>query len=164
MSIHIQGPWRTDAAGGFPLDIHDQDNVLVARVQPSPAAHNVARRIVACVNALNGLPQIALDGGWTAAGICAHAKRVEVERDGANERAGLLLKAKDEWAERARVAEAERDQLRAEVEALRDAAKFASVVMGVVAENGLLAEVERRSLLCEVRRCDSALGAKAGAA
>lgn len=33
------------------------------------------------------------------------------ERDGANERAGLLLKAKDEWAERARAAEAELDRL-----------------------------------------------------
>lgn len=58
---------------------------------------------------------------------------------------------------------AERDDARAEAEALRDAAKFASVVMRVVAENGSLTEVERRSLLCEVRRCDAALAAKEGA-
>lgn len=63
MTIHIQGPWRTDAAGGFPLDIHDQDNTLVARVQPSPAAHNVARRIVACVNACQGIPADELERG-----------------------------------------------------------------------------------------------------
>lgn len=55
------------------------------------------------------------------------------------------------------------EQLRAEVEALREAVKFASVVMGVVAENESLAEVEKRSLLCEVRRCDAAMAAKEGA-
>lgn len=36
-----------------------------------------ARRIVSCVNALDGLPQDALDGGWTSAGISAYAKRLE---------------------------------------------------------------------------------------
>lgn len=65
MTTHIQGPWRTDAAGGFPFDIHDQDDVLIARVQPSPAAHNVARRIVACVNACEGIDTDWLEGGCT---------------------------------------------------------------------------------------------------
>lgn len=68
------------------------------------------------------------------------------------------------WSRRIQLDEviAERDQLRAEVEALREAVKFASVVMGVVAENESLAEVEKRSLLCEVRRCDAAMAAKEG--
>lgn len=52
------------------------------------------------------------------------------------------------------------EQLRSEIEALHEAVKFASVVMGVVAENESLAEVEKRSLLCEVRRCDAAMAAK----
>lgn len=36
-----------------------------------------ARRVVACVNALDGLPQDALDGGWAAKGASAYAKRLE---------------------------------------------------------------------------------------
>lgn len=44
---------------------------------------------------------------------------VTAERDGENERAKMLLSAKNDWADRARTAELERDQLRAEVEALR---------------------------------------------
>jgi hypothetical protein len=40
-----------------------------------------ARRLVACWNACEGLPQDALDGGWTAAGISQYAKRLEGERD-----------------------------------------------------------------------------------
>lgn len=68
--------WRTDAAGGFPLDIHDQNGKLVARVMPE-ADHDVAERIVSCVNALSGLPQESLDGGWAGAGLSAHAKRME---------------------------------------------------------------------------------------
>lgn len=32
---------------------------------------------------LAGLPNDAIDGGWTAAGICAYAKRLEAERDAA---------------------------------------------------------------------------------
>ena len=53
-------------------------------------------------------------------------------------------------------------RLRAEAEALRDAAKFASVVMEVVAGNNALTEVQRRSLLLELRRCDAALTTKGG--
>ena len=66
MSNHIQGTWSTDAAGGFPLDIHGADGQLVARVQPW-ASEGAAERIVACVNALShlstdGLEQLAQDG------------------------------------------------------------------------------------------------------
>lgn len=48
-------------------------------------------------------------------GACSKQCKAAVERDGANERAGLLLKAKDEWAERARAAEEEAIQLRAAI-------------------------------------------------
>lgn len=68
MTTNTQGPWRTDATAGFPLDIHDHDNVLVARVQPCPAAHNVARRIVACVNACVGVSTEDLDRYYRAGG------------------------------------------------------------------------------------------------
>ena len=36
-----------------------------------------ARRISACLNACNGLPDEALDGGWTAKGMIGHAKSLE---------------------------------------------------------------------------------------
>lgn len=36
-----------------------------------------ARRISACLNACNGLPDEALDGGWTAKGIDGYAKSLE---------------------------------------------------------------------------------------
>lgn len=53
------------------------------------------------------------------AAVEAQRAQILVERDGANERAGLLLKAKDEWAERARAAEVERDDLVGMVRAAR---------------------------------------------
>ena len=40
-----------------------------------------SRRIVACVNACEGLSQDALDGGWTAKGISDYAKELEAQRD-----------------------------------------------------------------------------------
>lgn len=40
-----------------------------------------ARRLVACWNALEDLPQAELDGGWTRAGLEAYAKRMEAQRD-----------------------------------------------------------------------------------
>jgi hypothetical protein len=39
------------------------------------------QRVSACVNALAGLSQDALDGGWTAAGISQYAKSLEQQRD-----------------------------------------------------------------------------------
>ncbi|QFY42954.1 hypothetical protein F6R98_10295 [Candidatus Methylospira mobilis] len=39
------------------------------------------RRAVACVNACAGLPQDALDGGWTAAGASTYAAKLEKQRD-----------------------------------------------------------------------------------
>ena len=40
-----------------------------------------AARIVACWNALADLPQDALDGGWTRAGLEAYGLRMAVQRD-----------------------------------------------------------------------------------
>lgn len=62
MTIHIQGPWRTDAAGGFPNDIHDAAGELLARAVPE-AGDVVAERIVACVNACEGLLTTTLSEG-----------------------------------------------------------------------------------------------------
>ena len=43
--------------------------------------HADARRIVACVNALEGLNDYALSGGWSFRGIEAYAKGLEKQRD-----------------------------------------------------------------------------------
>lgn len=62
MTTHIQGSWRTDAAGGFPFDIHGADGRLLARAVPEAGA-GVAERIVACVNACEGLLTTTLSEG-----------------------------------------------------------------------------------------------------
>ena len=74
MSGHIKYPWRNDGtyisdATGMCID----PNVM--------GGEEVASRIVACVNACAGLPQDALDGGWTALGMSKYAKSVESQRD-----------------------------------------------------------------------------------
>jgi hypothetical protein len=40
-----------------------------------------ARRLVACWNALIDLPQDALDGGWTRAGLEAYGLQMNAQRD-----------------------------------------------------------------------------------
>lgn len=50
-----------------------------------------ARRIRACLNACNDLPDEALDGGWTAKGVISYAKSLERQIDALKaERAGLV--------------------------------------------------------------------------
>ena len=52
---------------------------------------NDARRISACLNACNDLPDEALDGGWTAKGMIGHAKSLEQQIDALKaERVGLV--------------------------------------------------------------------------
>lgn len=51
-----------------------------------------ARRIVACVNACEGLSQDALDGGWTAKGISDYAKKLEAQRDAIEKQMNELFK------------------------------------------------------------------------
>lgn len=68
------GPWGiTTAPAGYVHAITNPANAVI-RVEGSLAN---ARRIVQCVNACEGLPNDALDGGWTAKGASAYAKRLE---------------------------------------------------------------------------------------
>lgn len=59
-----------------------------------------ARRLVACWNALDGLSQDALDGDWTAKGISAYAKSLEVKitEEQASKRAGIMPIIPAGWA------------------------------------------------------------------
>ena len=52
-----------------------------------------ARRLVACWNALIDLPQEALDGGWTRAGLEAHALKMEQQAHQAQAQRAELLAA-----------------------------------------------------------------------
>lgn len=55
-----------------------------------------ARRLAACWNACESLSQDALDGGWTAAGLSAHAKALEMDLAAAR---ALLVDAADTFDE-----------------------------------------------------------------
>ena len=68
---HTKEPWAADEFG----QINDSEG------KPIVGHPYNARRIVACVNACAGLPNDALDGGWTAAGLSEYAKRLEQQRD-----------------------------------------------------------------------------------
>lgn len=56
---------------------HDADRTAIARVFDEVEC----RRLVACWNALVDLPQDALDGGWTRAGLEAYGLQMKAERD-----------------------------------------------------------------------------------
>lgn len=86
------------------------------------------------------------DGDWV---LASDYDAMQAERDGANERAGLLLKAKDKWAERARAAEAERDQLRAAISDPESV--FVNMKRGTIAKPGLRSMID---LYGEVPNCD----------
>ena len=78
---HTPEPWRTDEECGFPQDIHDSKGNLFLRCG-SDFDNEIygeanARRIVACVNALEGLNDYALSGGWSFRGIEAYAKGLD---------------------------------------------------------------------------------------
>ena len=80
---------ETYEAGGFDLYIRgagsNTGNLVVASRNRFPdrsaEMHANARRLVACWNALEDLPQSALDGGWTRAGLEAYGLRLEAQRD-----------------------------------------------------------------------------------
>lgn len=75
---HTKEPWTLTDGGTFVEVIAGEKTVLPA-IRKSEAGEDF-RRIVACVNACTGLPNDALDGGWTAAGLSAYAKQLEQQR------------------------------------------------------------------------------------
>ena len=78
MSEHTKEPWTNGFFNGEAFNIcSSSDGHLIAEVKNREDRN----RIVSCVNACAGLPQDALDGGWTSAGISAYAKKLEQQRD-----------------------------------------------------------------------------------
>jgi len=60
-------------------EIRTADGLLLAVLDARQRAN--AKRLIACWNALEDLPQDALVGGWTRAGLEAYGKRMEEQRD-----------------------------------------------------------------------------------
>lgn len=114
MTIHIQGPWRTDSAGGFPLDIHDAAGDLLARVVPEAGA-GVAERIVACVNACEGIDTDWLEGGCTGWLNNTREERGQYQRE-----RDELQASYREAADAAQRLQLERDELLAALEHIRE--------------------------------------------
>jgi hypothetical protein len=80
---HTQGTW-----GAIHWACHAATTIVVPdlthfsgkKVVAECESEEDARRIVSCVNALADLPQEALDGGWTRAGLEAYGNRMKAER------------------------------------------------------------------------------------
>lgn len=63
----------------------------------NPDCRPNARRLVACWNALIDLPQAALDGGWTRAGLESYGIKMEQQRDELLELVASFAQLFDEW-------------------------------------------------------------------
>jgi hypothetical protein len=79
---HTPGRWQIFNGEDCYL-VGASHNCTVARIMHPPVGSALAnaRRIAACVNALADLPQAALYGGWTRAGLEAYGVRMKAERD-----------------------------------------------------------------------------------
>lgn len=80
MSKHTKGAWRylqSRIAGEFVIKIDTHPDLAIEIASGIDTEAN-AKRIVDCVNACDGLPNDALDGGWTAQGSSAYAKKLEI--------------------------------------------------------------------------------------
>ena len=60
---HTPGPWRTDARNGFPLDIEDPGEYMIAKATPCAKAEANARLISAAPDLLDALKEL-LDREW----------------------------------------------------------------------------------------------------
>lgn len=114
--------------------VHGTDRTVIASLKSGDVTKDIeiARRIATCVNALDGLPQDALDGGWTAAGISQYAKRLELIvklTASAIEKAGFT--EIDNPADAIEILVQQRDDLLAELIEARDALKSRGSVASV---------------------------------
>lgn len=75
---HTQGPWRYVHAPGYCGELIAQDGTTIAEFVVEPSSAN-ARRIVACVNACDGIPTAWIEGG--AADILEHSIALIKQRD-----------------------------------------------------------------------------------
>jgi hypothetical protein len=91
-SGHIKHLCPIDRNGMSLLTVVEHADVKFAAVYTD----DDARRLVACWNALEDLPQDALDGGWTRAGLEAYGLQMKAERDRLSAINAELLEALEE--------------------------------------------------------------------
>lgn len=60
---HTPGPWRTDAHNGFPLDIEDPGEYMIAKATPCAKAEANARLIAAAPDLLDLVRMVYLSFG-----------------------------------------------------------------------------------------------------
>jgi len=111
-----------------------------------------ARRLAACWNACDGLPQDALDGGWTALGLSQHAKQLEDENVALKAEVKRLQEMLENFTSSAywRLKDLEADALKVENEKLRkDAERYrwlrvadATMIKSLADEEGMTPEGE----------------------
>ena len=87
---HTKGPWRYDHEPGYCGELIAQDGTTIAEFVDEPSLAN-ARRIVACVNACDGIPTAWLEGG--AADILEHSIALIKQRNELLEALQLILTA-----------------------------------------------------------------------
>jgi hypothetical protein len=80
MAEHAKEPWSTETPCPGECCWHIFDRNGDRLTHPELSGED-ARRIVACVNALEGLNDDALAGGWSFRGIEKYAKGLECQRD-----------------------------------------------------------------------------------
>lgn len=94
MSNHTPEPWGIKE--NTPT-IRDSRGIAILRCESGAIITENdkanASRIVACVNACAGLPDDALDGGWSAVGLSAYAKRLEADLAAVTAQRDELLQA-----------------------------------------------------------------------
>lgn len=103
MSKHTKGPWIIKKNIIYGNDGMESiacvlDSAWPHGLMPDPKAN--AKRIVSCVNALEGLSDDALDGGWNFKSMSKYCKDIESQRDELLEALELLI---DDLALRAKL-------------------------------------------------------------
>ncbi len=82
-TTHSPTPWKASiehsGSGDFETRVEDKNSQLVCDLWDNGNNHCDARRIVDCVNALEGLSSDALDGGWNFREMSDYAKKLEAE-------------------------------------------------------------------------------------
>lgn len=81
MSNYTEGPWviRDDEVGY--ISQHDDQSFGMFCPLAIVYENDNAKRIVSCVNALDGLNDDALDGGWNFKSMSKYCKDIESQRD-----------------------------------------------------------------------------------
>jgi hypothetical protein len=88
---HTPVPWTTDAACGFPRDVHDAEGMLIAHCSSELAASRIVAAINACAHIPTNRLEMAMPGQMKSSldNLCNEVERLERQCDKLRE--ALLL-------------------------------------------------------------------------